>query len=336
MHILVTGGAGYIGSHTVIQLLEAGHRVVILDNFCNSKRIVIERIKSITNKSPDVTDGDVRDRLLLRNLFKNINIDAVIHFAGLKSVSDSELDPLKYFDNNVIGSLTLLQEMKAASIKTLIFSSSATVYGAPKFLPYTEAHPLDPINVYGQTKLMVEKILLDLYASDLSWKIAILRYFNPVGAHISGLIGEDPLGIPNNLMPFLSQVAVGKLNHLYVYGNDYDTEDGTGKRDYIHVDDLASGHIAALEYLSKNSNLIITNLGTGKSTSVKELVRAFEIASNRHIPMKIVSRRAGDLPEYYADAQYANNILGWTAYHDINRMCADSWRWQSLNPNGYD
>jgi UDP-glucose 4-epimerase len=335
MLILVTGGAGYIGSHTVVQLLEAGHQVIVLDNFCNSSKIVVERIKSITGKFPIIIEGDVRDRFLLRRLFQHNSVEAVIHFAGLKSVSDGGSYPLEYYGNNVDGSLALLQEMEAASIKTFIFSSSATVYGEPIFLPYTESHPVAPINVYGQTKLMTEQILLDLYKSDPDWRIAILRYFNPVGAHRSGLIGEDPLGTPNNLMPFLSQVAVGKRDYLSVYGNDYDTEDGTGKRDYIHVDDLASGHIAALEYLDKKSSLLIANLGTGKSTSVLELVRAFEVASERAIALKIVDRRSGDLPEYYADPQHAMNILNWAARHDIDRMCVDTWRWQSMNPNGY-
>ena len=335
MLILVTGGAGYIGSHTVVQLLETGHQVIVLDNFCNSNKIVMQRIKSITGKFPIVIEGDVRDRFLLRRLFQDNPVEAVIHFAGLKSVSDGGSEPLKYYSNNVDGSLALLQEMEAASIKTFIFSSSATVYGEPQFLPYTESHPVTPINVYGQTKLMTEQILLDLYKSDSDWRIAILRYFNPVGAHSSGLIGEDPAGIPNNLMPFLSQVAVGKRDYLSVYGDDYDTDDGTGKRDYIHVDDLASGHLASLDYLSNKSDLLIVNLGTGKGASVLELIRAFEVASNKVIPFKIVGRRSGDLPEYYADPQHAKNMLGWVARHDIGRMCADSWRWQSMNPNGY-
>ena len=335
MTILVTGGLGYIGSHTVVQLINCGKKVVILDNLSNSKLEVCDRIKLISGVMPHFFGGDVRDRSILKDIFSSFDISAVIHFAGLKSVADGASEPLSYYDNNVNGSIALLQEMVLATVKKIVFSSSATVYGQPQFLPYTELHPLNPINVYGQTKLMVEQILLDLHASDPDWKIAVLRYFNPVGAHSSGLIGEDPSGIPNNLMPFLAQVAVGRRDYLSVYGDDYDTEDGTGKRDYIHVDDLASGHISALEYLNKKSNLLIANLGTGKSTSVLELVRAFEVASERAISLKIVGRRSGDLPEYYADPRYAMDTLGWAARHDIGRMCVDTWRWQSMNPDGY-
>jgi len=336
MTILVTGGLGYIGSHTVVQLINYGETVVILDNLSNSKLEVCNRIKLISGVMPHFVRGDVRDRSILKDIFSSFDIDAVMHFAGLKSVADGASDPLTYYDNNVNGSIALLQEMAFATVKNFVFSSSATVYGQPQFLPYTELHPLAPINVYGQTKLMAEQILLDLHASDPDWKIAILRYFNPVGAHSSGLIGEDPSGIPNNLMPFLAQVAVGRRDYLSVYGNDYDTEDGTGKRDYIHVDDLASGHIAALEYLNNKSSLLIANLGTGKSTSVLELVHAFEAASKKVLPLKKVERRSGELPEYYANPQHAENVLCWTAHHDLDRMCADSWRWQSMNPNGYD
>jgi UDP-glucose 4-epimerase len=336
MAILVTGGLGFVGSHTVVQLINSGESVVILDNLSNSKLEVCNRIKSITGLTPHFVKGDVRDSAILKDIFSSFDIDVVIHFAGLKSVLDSKKDPLAYFNNNVSGSIALLKEMDIAGVKNFIFSSSATVYGQPQFLPYSELHPLTPANVYGQTKLMVEQILLDLHVSDSDWKIGILRYFNPVGAHSSGLIGEDPSGIPNNLMPFLSQVAVGKLDYLSVYGNDYNTEDGTAKRDYIHVDDLAFGHIAALNYLKNKSSLLIANLGTGKSTSVLELVRAFEIASGRAIPLKIVGRRSGDVPEYYANPQHAKNVLGWTAHYDLDRMCKDSYRWQSMNPNGYN
>jgi len=333
--ILVTGGAGYIGSHTVVQLLNAGHQVVVLDNLCNSKRQVMERISKITDKMPHFIEGDVRDRKLLKKLFSDHQINTVIHFAGLKSVAECGQKPLLYYDNNVGGSLALVEEMKLANVKSIVFSSSATVYGEPEFLPYTESHPLKPFNVYGQSKLMVEQILRDLALSDSAWRIALLRYFNPVGAHHSGLIGEDPAGIPNNLMPFVAQVAVGKRAKLSVYGNDYQTKDGTGVRDYIHVDDLASGHLAALNYLDSHTGVLTVNLGTGNGTSVLELIEAFEKASKKKLPFEIVPRRSGDLPEYYADAAYSKAILGWQAQHDIDRMCEDTWRWQSQNPNGF-
>lgn len=335
MNILVTGGLGYIGSHTVVQLIEAGSKVYVLDNLCNSKFEVVDRIDRITGTKPEFIQGDIRDRQLLRQFFAKTKIDTVIHFAGLKSVSDGQTDPLTYYDNNLTGSIVLLEEMDFANVHSIVFSSSATVYGEPKYLPYDEMHSLTPINVYGKTKLMVENVLQDLSASNNQWRIAILRYFNPVGAHVSGLIGEDPSGVPNNLMPFLSQVAVKKRPYLSVYGDDYDTEDGTGKRDYIHVDDLASGHMAALKYLQSNSGVLITNLGTGKSTSVLELIRAFEAASKQHIPHQITSRRSGDLPEYYADSSHANDVLKWVAKYDVDRMCQDTWRWQSLNPEGF-
>lgn len=336
MTILVTGGAGYIGSHTVVQLLDAGHEVLVLDNLCNSKATVIDRIEKIAGKRPHFIQGDVRDRALLQELFAKFAITAVIHFAGLKSVAECSVKPLLYYDNNVSGSIVLAQEMARANIYTLVFSSSATVYGEPVFLPYTEAHPLKPINVYGQSKLMVEQILQDLAASNSAWRIALLRYFNPVGAHASGHIGEDPSGIPNNLMPFLAQVAVGKREYLSIFGDDYETVDGTGVRDYIHVDDLASGHLAALTYLDQHAGVVTVNLGTGKGTSVLELVSAFERASGKAIARQIVGRRPGDLPEYYAQADYAKRVLGWQAKHDVDRMCTDSWRWQSQNPNGFN
>lgn len=336
MTILVTGGTGYIGSHTVVQLLAAGHDVLILDNLCNSKSKVVDRIAKIAGKTPRFIEGDVRDRPLLKKLFSEHDIKTVIHFAGLKSVAECGQKPLLYYDNNVSGSIVLFEEMKLAGVKSIVFSSSATVYGVPIFLPYTEAHPLKPFNVYGQSKLMVEQVLQDLALSDPSWRIALLRYFNPVGAHHSGLIGEDPAGIPNNLMPFVAQVAVGKRAKLSVFGNDYETKDGTGVRDYIHVDDLASGHLAALDYLQKNSGVLTVNLGTGAGTSVLELIDAFEKASGKKLPYEIVARRPGDLPEYYADAVYSKQILGWQAQYNVDRMCEDTWRWQSQNPNGFN
>ena len=336
MAILVTGGTGYIGSHTVVQLLEAGQDVVVLDKLCNSNAAVIDRIEKIAGKRPHFVEGDVRDRVVLQQIFGQHSINAVIHFAGLKSVAECSVKPLLYYDNNVSGSVVLAEEMARANIYTLVFSSSATVYGEPVFLPYTEAHSLKPINVYGHSKLMVEQVLQDLAQSNGAWRIALLRYFNPVGAHASGHIGEDPSGIPNNLMPFVAQVAVGKREFLSVFGDDYDTVDGTGVRDYIHVDDLASGHLAALNYLDKHAGVVTVNLGTGNGTSVLELVNAFERASGKAILRKIVGRRAGDLPEYYAQADYAKATLGWQAKHDVDRMCIDTWRWQSQNPNGFN
>ena len=336
MTILVTGGAGYIGSHTVVQLIEAGQSVLVLDNLGNSHPEVINRIERITDIRPNFIQGDVRDRMLLKKIFSENTIDAVIHFAGLKSVFEGGEKPLLYYDNNVAGSISLLEEMKLANVKTMVFSSSATVYGEPVFLPYTEAHPLKPINVYGHTKLMIEQVLRDLAASDPRWKIGLLRYFNPVGAHISGLIGEDPSGIPNNLMPCVAQVAVGKRASLSIFGDDYDTKDGTGVRDYIHVDDLACGHLAALAYLQQHTGVLAVNLGTGNGTSVLELIAAFEKASGKTIAKQVIARRSGDLPEYYADAQYAADTLQWRAQHGIDRMCQDTWRWQNLNPNGFE
>jgi len=332
--ILVTGGTGYIGSHTVVQLLEAGHQVVILDNLCNSKREVVNRIERITGKRPEFILGDIRDREILRALFNAHKIDAVIHFAGLKAVGESVAEPLKYYDNNVSGSVVLFEEMTRAGVKTLVFSSSATVYGDPHAVPIREDFPLGATNPYGQSKLMVEAILADLYKADPSWAIARLRYFNPVGAHDSGLIGEDPSGIPNNLMPFVAQVAVGKRQKLAVFGNDYPTQDGTGVRDYIHVDDLAAGHLAALNAL-QNPTLLTVNLGTGCGYSVLEMIQAFEAASNKPVPYEIVDRRPGDIAACYADPALAKALLGWEARHGIERMCADTWRWQSLNPLGF-
>jgi UDP-glucose 4-epimerase len=326
--ILVTGGAGYIGSHTVVQLLQANFEVCIIDNLCNSKEAVIDRIEKITGKRPAFLEGDIRDAAFLKRVFQEQSIDAVIHFAGLKAVGQSEKEPLLYYDNNVSGSVCLFEAMRQAGVKRLVFSSSATVYGNPGKTQYTEDLPTVPINVYGQTKLFVEKILRDLQKSDPSWRLALLRYFNPVGAHSSGLIGEDPEGIPNNLMPFIAQVAVGKLKKLQVFGNDYPTPDGTGLRDFIHVEDLADGHLKALNQLATSEDLLTVNLGTGRAYSVLEMIKAFEIASGQAIPYEIVARRSGDLAEYYADPELAKQVLNWEAQFDIDRMCQDTWRWQ--------
>ena len=329
--ILVTGGTGYIGSHTAVQLINAGYKVVILDNLCNSKRDVINRLETITGVRPEFVVGDIRDRQLLRSVFNNHSISAVLHFAGLKAVGESVAMPLAYYDNNVSGSIVLFEEMARAGVKTLVFSSSATVYGDPASVPITEDFPLGATNPYGQSKLMVEHILRDLHQSDPSFKIALLRYFNPVGAHQSGLIGEDPSGIPNNLMPFIAQVAVGKRARLQVFGNDYPTPDGTGVRDYIHVDDLAQGHLAAINALDQNPRLITVNLGTGQGYSVLDMIQAFEKASGRTIAYDIVARRPGDIAACYADPTRAKTLLGWQAQHGIDRMCADAWRWQSTS-----
>lgn len=328
--ILVTGGTGYIGSHTVVKLIEAGYEVVILDNLSNSKLSVIDRIEKITNKRPLFIEGDIRDILLLDQIMQNHSFDAVMHFAGLKAVGESEKEPLRYFDNNVVGSIKLFEAMQKAGIKKIVFSSSATVYGDPGVVQYKEDTPLKPINTYGQTKLMIEDILRGLKKSDTSWSIAILRYFNPLGAHQSGLIGEDPKGTPNNLMPYIAQVAMGLREKLFIFGNDYPTSDGTGLRDYIHVEDLAEGHIAALNKIDVALDLISVNLGTGKPLSVLELIKAFTEVSNKKIPYEITSRRLGDLAEYYAEPSLSKEILGWSANLDAMRMCQDVWRWQNL------
>jgi UDP-glucose 4-epimerase len=334
LKVLVTGGAGYIGTHTVVQLIQDGYDVVILDNLSNSNSIVIDRIKKITGIRPLLVVGDIRDRSLLQKVFNAHVFDSVIHFAGLKSVGESVKDPLNYFDNNVIGTIKLLQSMQSANVKKIVFSSSATVYGEPVSLPINEDHPLSAINPYGRTKLAVEVILRDLFEAEPSWKILILRYFNPVGAHESGLIGEDPRGIPNNLMPYVAQVAVGKLDSLNVWGNDYPTQDGTGVRDYIHVMDLARGHIKALEHLGKPVCRAV-NLGTGKGLSVLEVIKGFERESNQVIPYQILERRAGDVASSYADPTLAEKLLGWKAERDMVAMCKDHWRWQHQNPMGY-
>ncbi len=334
--ILITGGAGYIGSHTVVQLLNVGVKVVVFDNFCNSNQEVIKRINQITGCSPEFIIGDIRDRAAVRSLLSEYQIDVVIHFAGLKAVGESVAEPLKYYDNNVSGSVVLFEEMARAKVKSLVFSSSATVYGDSASVPITEDFPLKPTNPYGQTKLMVEDILRDLHKADPAWRIALLRYFNPVGAHESGLIGEDPNGMPNNLMPFVAQVAVGKRAKLAVFGNDYPTPDGTGVRDYIHVDDLAAGHLCAISTLQAQGGLITVNLGTGRGYSVLEMIRAFEKASGKTVPFEITQRRLGDIAACYADPARAKKLLGWQVRHDIDRMCADAWRWQSMNPTGFN
>lgn len=333
MKILVTGGAGYIGSHTCVQLLQAGYEPVIVDNNCNSSPAVIDRIKAITGQLPRFRQIDIRDRSALERLFSENRFDAVIHFAGLKAVGESVIEPMRYYENNVSGSLVLFETMAAHGIKSVVFSSSATVYGEPTSVPVREDFPLAPSNPYGRTKLMVEDILRDIAHSDSTWEVAILRYFNPVGAHESGLIGEDPKGIPNNLIPYISQVAVGKLKELSIFGNDYPTPDGTGVRDFIHVDDLARGHLAALKNLRKG--VITVNLGTGHGYSVLDMVHSFEEVSGRRIPYRIAPRRPGDIASCYADPSLAARILGWRAQLGVKEMCADTWRWQGMNPEGY-
>jgi UDP-glucose 4-epimerase len=335
MTVLVTGGAGYIGSHTVLELLQAGQKVLVLDNFSNSSSESLNRVKELTQKSVDLVEGDIRDKALLETLFKTHNIESVIHFAGLKAVGESTEIPLDYYENNVWGTVNLLQVMKQFKVFKFVFSSSATVYGDPQTVPIKENFPLSATNPYGRSKLMVEDICRDLAASDSNWKIALLRYFNPVGAHESGRIGEDPNGIPNNLLPFIAQVAIGKREALSVFGDDYDTVDGTGVRDYIHVVDLSVGHLKALDHLDKQSGCVAYSLGTGKGYSVLEMVKAFEAASGRPVPFKVVARRPGDIACCYADATLAKDVLGWTATRDLEQMMKDSWRWQSSNPNGY-
>jgi UDP-glucose 4-epimerase len=334
MTILITGGAGYIGSHTYIELISNRHAIVIFDNFSNSQPEVLERIERITGVSPPVVRGDVRDSDLLKTTLVKYGCRGVIHFAGLKSVAESVTKPLEYYDNNVVGSLRLIQAMQAATVRKLVFSSSATVYGEPLALPLREDHRLLPFNPYGRTKMIIEEMLSDLARSSSDFKIAILRYFNPVGAHESGLIGEDPRGEPNNLMPYIAQVAVGRRPHVNVFGTDYETPDGTGVRDYVHVMDLAAGHLRALECLEKQ-DLIKVNLGTGFGTSVLELVQAFSKASGKNIPTVSAPRRAGDIACCYASPDLARQTLGWHATRDLDAMCRDAWRWQSQNPDGY-
>ena len=336
MKILVTGGAGYIGSHTCLELLQAGHEVIVIDNLSNSKEESLKRVREITGRSLTFHQIDLLDRKALTDLFENTPIDAVIHFAGLKAVSESTRIPLRYYHNNVTGTLILCEVMNQYNVKDLVFSSSATVYGDPKSVPVREDFPVLPANPYGRTKLMIEDILSDLYRADGAWNIALLRYFNPIGAHASGRIGENPNGLPNNLLPYIAQVAVGKLPELSVYGDDYPTNDGTGVRDYIHVVDLATGHIRALDRLRGHPGIVTYNLGTGQGYSVLEVVAAFEKACGRKIPYKIVKRRPGDIAACYADPDKAKRELGWSADRGLEEMCADIWRWQSANPDGYE
>ncbi len=334
--ILVTGGAGYIGSHVCVELLEQGYEVVVYDNLSNSSAVAIERVGQITGRTPLFIEGDIRDRQALRAVLAQHPIDAAIHFAGLKAVGESVAQPLRYYDNNVTGSTVLLEEMAAAGVKNLVFSSSATVYGDPASNPIDESFPLSATNPYGRSKLMIEEILRDLYTSDDSWNISILRYFNPVGAHVSGLIGEDPADIPNNLLPFVAQTASGLREQLSVFGDDYPTPDGPGVRDNKHEVDLARGHLKALEKLASAPGCITHNLGTGQGYSVLEMVAAFEKACGKPIPYQIVGRRPGDIATCYANPQKSREELGWQAEKNLEDMCADAWRWQSNNPRGYE
>ncbi len=333
--ILVTGGAGYIGSHTCVELLNAGHEVTVFDNFCNSQSEALARVERITGKKVHLIKGDIRSRPSMTLALRQSRATAVIHFAGLKAVGESVEKPLEYYDNNVVGTHRLLEAMNECRVGILVFSSSATVYGNPQQLPLTEDHPLSATNPYGQTKLVIEDMLRALHQSDPSWRISILRYFNPVGAHHSGLIGEDPQGTPNNLLPYVAQVAVGRREFLNVWGNDYPTPDGTGVRDYIHVVDLAQGHLKALERLERHAECSAVNLGTGTGYSVLDMVWAFEKASGKSVPFKIAERRAGDVASCYADPGQALVLLGWRAERSLDKMCEDAWRWQNMNPNGY-
>jgi UDP-glucose 4-epimerase len=333
MKILVTGGLGYIGSHTCVELLAAGHEPVALDNLSNTRRDVKDRVQAITDKPLPFIEADIRDAAAMDAAFAAHRFDAVIHFAGLKAVGESVEQPLRYYENNVTGTLVLLEAMKKAGVKALVFSSSATVYGDPATVPIREDFPLSATNPYGRSKLMIEEILRDLHRSDSSWRIALLRYFNPVGAHASGLIGEAPSGIPNNLTPYIAQVAIGQRPQLSVFGGDYPTPDGTGVRDYIHVVDLSIGHVKTLDKLAADGGLLTYNLGTGRGNSVLEMVRAFEKASGRKVPYQIVARRPGDIATCYADPSLAEKELGWTAQRDVSEMCADAWRWQTRYAN---
>lgn len=337
MAVLITGGAGYIGSHTALELLLDGYEVVVYDNLCNASRESIRRVEGLTGKTIRFYEGDVMDAKKLTEMFQKENIEAVIHCAALKAVGESVREPLRYYQNNITGTLTLLDVMHRQGVKNIVFSSSATVYGDPEIIPITEDCPKGQCtNPYGWTKSMMEQMMMDVQKANPEWNVILLRYFNPVGAHESGLIGEDPKGIPNNLMPYVSQVAVGKLEKLGVFGNDYNTHDGTGVRDYIHVTDLAIGHVKAIHYLEKNPGVDIINLGTGKGYSVLDMVKAFEKACKKEIPYEIKPRRAGDIDMCYADAKKAWDVLGWKAERDLEKMCEDGWRWQSNNPNGYN
>ncbi|MEH2960203.1 UDP-glucose 4-epimerase GalE [Candidatus Merdisoma sp. JLR.KK006] len=337
MAILVTGGAGFIGSHTCVELLEAGYEVVVVDNLYNASRKSMDRIEQITGKKPVFYEADILDREALNKIFEKEQIDSVIHFAGLKAVGESVAKPIEYYYNNIAGTLVLCDVMRNHNVKNIVFSSSATVYGDPAFIPITEECPKGKItNPYGQTKGMLEQVLEDIHVSDPEWNVILLRYFNPIGAHKSGLIGEDPKGIPNNLVPYVAQVAIGKLECLGVFGDDYDTPDGTGVRDYIHVVDLAKGHVAAIKKLEEKQGVLIYNLGTGKGYSVLDVVHAFEKACGKKIPYAVKPRRPGDIAACYADPAKAKAELGWEAENGIEEMCADSWKWQSMNPNGYE
>lgn len=333
--ILITGGAGYIGSHVCVELLESDYSVVVVDNLCNSKAKSIERVRDITGMAPVFVDADIRDSSSLNKIFSEHAIDAVIHLAGLKAVGESVTMPIEYYQNNLVGTLSLIDVMKKAGVKNIVFSSSATVYGDPSSLPIKEEFPLSATNPYARCKLMIEEILTDIFASDPSWNVAILRYFNPVGAHKSGKIGEDPKNIPNNLMPHIAQVAIGSRDKLMVYGNDYSTIDGTGVRDYVHVMDLAKGHICALEKLTQLPGLITYNLGTGQGYSVLQMVAALEAAAGKSVPYEIVDRRLGDVAAYYADPTLALKELGWKSEYGLKEMCEDTWNWQTTNPRGY-
>lgn len=336
MKILVTGGAGYIGSHTCVELLDAGYEVVILDNLYNSSKKAVDRIEEITGKKVTFYENDMLDKKALENIFSKEKIDCVIHFAGLKAVGESVAKPLEYYQNNITGTLTLVEVMREHGCKNIIFSSSATVYGDPAFIPITEECPKGtPTNPYGWTKSMLEQILTDLHTADKEWNVILLRYFNPIGAHKSGMIGEDPKGIPNNLLPYVAQVAIGKLECVGVFGDDYDTPDGTGVRDYIHVVDLAIGHVKAIDKIKENPGVKVYNLGTGNGYSVLDVIKAFSKACGKDVPYQIKDRRPGDIATCYSDASLAKKELGWEAQYGIDEMCADSWNWQSKNPNGY-
>jgi len=336
MHILVTGGAGYIGSHTCVQLLNEGYQVTVVDNLCNSSEESLKRVEKITGKTIKFYKVDMVDKVALSKVFEENKFDAAIHFAGLKAVGESVAKPLSYYHNNLYSTINLCELMSEHNVKKLVFSSSATVYGKPHTVPICEDFPLSCTNPYGRTKLMIEEILRDLAVADPDWDIALLRYFNPVGAHESGLIGEDPQGIPNNLMPYIAQVAVGKRDYVHVFGNDYDTPDGTGVRDYIHVIDLADGHLRALEKISKKSGVVTYNLGTGHGYSVLDMIKAFSKACGRELPYKIEARRPGDIDACYADPKKAREEIGFEAKKTLEDMCADGWRWQQQNPNGYN
>ena len=336
MHILVTGGAGYIGSHTCVQLLEAGYDVTVIDNLANSSKESIKRVEEITGKKINFYEKDLLNKEDLREIFKENKFDAAIHFAGLKAVGESVALPLKYYQTNIISTLNLCETMSEFGVKRLVFSSSATVYGKPESVPIKEDFPLSCTNPYGRTKLMIEEILRDLAVADKEWDIAILRYFNPVGAHPSGKIGEDPKGIPNNLLPYVAQTAIGKREYVGVFGNDYDTPDGTGVRDYIHVDDLANGHLCALRKISSPAGVVTYNLGTGNGYSVLDMIKAFSKACGHDVPYKIEARRPGDIDSCYADPSYAKAEIGFEATRNLDDMCRDAWNWQSKNPNGYN